>query len=658
MEASLPLFADTGRHGRSYAQCGRTRGPARVHHMGIDRKTGPVESSVLCCSKLRCGPAECSEEAFTSSHGMISRARVSFCALLLIASLSVCGLADATSLDGWPFDCNRNATLYGDTKLGHCTTATIYTKGCALACFAMIYNYYTPGFTDLKKLNESFTRNGGFLRGDCNINWEVLSTDVSTMNPSNLRFQDAPGDVKRGVNQNNFATDMNYRTLFLAAIDAELAAGDPVLASVRYEEGVATKQHFVVIIGVDDQGNHTIADPYYSLSTGKAERILETETRYRLEYVVFFDRRTGGGLPPTPSHTTATVLVMDVSGSMAWSWKGGVKIDSAKKAALQFIEQVANEPRLAGTIHEIGLVTFSGDAQLALPRTSSYAQARNAVIQLQTVTSTNIGAGLSAAIRELDGLRSAERFIILLSDGESNTGLSKDQILAGPVAEARTKGICIYTVAFGDPGDIDENFLRRVAQGSGCGTYSYAASGFQLFGTYMKVRHSMLGSNRIVDFTSGSSPVMLLSGQSALLGAFQLTAPAQELHYTLAWSEPGRMTAILVDPSNKQVTTSYPGATLYSGNGFTHVAVRSPRPGVWRVSAVASTSFAGGVQYYGVASARTGGIVIPYRLPDPFCITVLGTKLCVPMPDMPTVLVVGVAIVLAAVALYRFVLTH
>jgi uncharacterized protein YegL len=355
---------------------------------------------------------------------------------------------------------------------------------------------------------------------------------------------------------------------------------------------------------------------------------------------------------------TATILVMDVSGSMAWSWKGGVKIDSAKKAALQFIEQVANEPRPAGTTHEIGLVTFTGDAQLALPLTSSYAQARNAVIQLQTVTSTNIGSGLSAAIRELDGRRDAKRFIILLSDGESNTGLSKSQILAGPVVEARSKGICIYAVAFGDPGDIDEDFLTKVAHGSGCGTYSYAASGFQLFGTYMKVRHSMLGSNRIVDFTSGPSPVTLFPGQSALLGAFQLTAPAQELHYTLAWSEPGRMTAILVDPSNTQVTPSYPGATLYSGNGFTHVTVQSPRSGVWRVSAMASTSFVGGVQYYGVTSARTGGIVIPWHVPKPFCITILETKLCVPLPDMPTVLVVGLGLVVAAVVLYQFLLTQ
>jgi len=349
----------------------------------------------------------------------------------------------------------------------------------------------------------------------------------------------------------------------------------------------------------------------------------------------------------TPDKRSSTILVMDVSGSMAWSWKGGVKIDSAKKAAQQFIEQVANEPRPAGTIHEIGLVTFSGDAQLALPLTSGYAQARSAVIQLQTVTSTNIGSGLSAAIRELDRFPSAERFIILLSDGESNTGLSKNQILAGPVAEARAKGICIYTVAFGDPGDIDESFLKSVASGSGCGTYSYASTGFELFGTYIKIRHRMLGGQQIVDFTSLGKSVITVPGSPISLGAFKLLRQANELHYTLAWSEGGRMTAKLVDPSGQIVTAAYPGAKIYAGTQFAHVTILSPQPGIWRVSGVPQQQFPANIQYYGVVSSRPGG-VIPFNLPL-LCVR----DWCVPWPDLPTVLIVAISLAALALLLYE-----
>jgi len=358
------------------------------------------------------------------------------------------------------------------------------------------------------------------------------------------------------------------------------------------------------------------------------------------------------GVPTTQPMTTATVLVMDVSGSMAWTWQGERKIESAKRAALQYIEQVANEPRIPGTVHKISVVTFSGNAELVLPLTSSYAQARQAVIQLGTVSSTNVGAGLTTALRELETVLRPNRYIILLSDGKTNTGLSRQQILSQPVADARREGICIYTVAFGDPGYADEGFLQDIAQGSGCGTYNHATTALELFGTYIKVRHRMLGSNRIADFSSGASPVTLLPGQTLALGAFQLTAPAQELHYTLAWSEPGRLRVTLVDPSGEPVTASYPGAVRYSGAGFEHVTVQHPRKGIWNASAASSTSFLRGVQYYAVASARTGGVVIPYHVPDPICITILGREICIPVPALPTALVVGLAVIALSVALY------
>ncbi len=361
---------------------------------------------------------------------------------------------------------------------------------------------------------------------------------------------------------------------------------------------------------------------------------------------------------PTPTPTpvqyavTATILVIDVSGSMAEQWKGGIKIESAKKAALQFIEQVANEPRSPGSSHLISVVTFSTDAELKLPLTGKYNEAKKVVISLGTIAWTNVGAGLVTALKELDKVPAAKRFIILLSDGMTNTGMSREQILSGPVVEAKAKGICIHTVGFGDKGNMDEDFLKKVAINSGCGSYHYAASGFELFGTFIKIRHSVLGSNRIYDFNSGPDPIILLPGWTALLGAFQLTAPAQELHYTLAWSEPGRMWPILVDPRGQEVTNRYPGVTFYSGTNFVHVMVKDPMRGIWRMSAKAQSSFAQGVQYYGVASARTGGIVIPFPSPLPPCISVDGKKICFALPDLPTALVVLMVVTATAVAVY------
>jgi len=341
---------------------------------------------------------------------------------------------------------------------------------------------------------------------------------------------------------------------------------------------------------------------------------------------------------------------MDVSGSMGAQWKGGVrKIDSAKDAALRFIEQVANEPRPPGVVHEIAVVTFSGDAYLALQLTSSYAQAKRVIIELEPIASTNVGAGLTTALRELEKVPRAQRFIILLSDGNSNRGLTKQQILSGPVVEARRKRICIHTVAFGDPGGIDGTFLKNIAVGSGCGLYRAASTAFELFGTYIQLRHRTLGSSQIVDFpTAMHTPVVILARSPISLGAFKLIRPVRELHYTFAWSEAGRMQAKLVDPAGRTVTSGYPGAKLYSGTSFSHVTVLSPKQGIWRVSALPQQSFLQGVQYYGVVSSRPGA-VIPIKLPDPICIG----NWCIPWPDLPTALIVSISVVAFAVFLYQ-----
>ncbi len=352
---------------------------------------------------------------------------------------------------------------------------------------------------------------------------------------------------------------------------------------------------------------------------------------------------------PMPS-ITATALVIDVSGSMSYRWRGGVKIESAKKAALQYIEQVANEPRPAGITHYIGVVTFSGSAQVVCPLTADYNEAKNTIIRLGTIAWTNLGAGLDVALQELSKLPSGKKFIILLSDGMTNTGKTREKILQTSVAEARRQGICIYTVGFGDPGDIDEKFLKDIASQSGCGTYNYASSGFELFTTYVKVRHATLGSNRIVEYKT-TAPTYLIPGQSVALGAFQLTAPAQELHYTVAWSGPATLQAKLVDPQGRTVSSGYPNSVIYSGNGFSHITIFSPPAGIWRAAIIVKSASGQPVEYYGVASARTGGVVIPYYIPP--CLVKLDDTCVIPMPDLPTVVIVAIGLLVIVLWIYN-----
>jgi len=533
--------------------------------------------------------------------------------------------------------CNDRLGNCQDTYLGYPNPANDVQKagGCAVTALAMVCNYYHQNFTDPGNLNIALRNKGGYA-GGCDLWWSKLNS-IGVL-PPEMEWRDYVGPEK----QSNFDS----------IIDNELRASNPVIACVEYTTRSGQRNvHFVVIVG--KKGNeYLINDPWGGVRTTLSRSPAFGNYPYSVRSLVLFRRKVA-----VPQYIvqslTATMLVIDVSGSMAWQWKGGIKLESAKKAALQFIEQVTNEPRPAGVSHMIGVVTFSSDASLNCPLTENYEVAKQTIIQLGTISSTNLGAGLVTALKELEKLpTSAQKFIILLSDGMTNTGMSRSEILSGPVREARARGICIHTIGFGDPGDIDEEFLRQIASGSGCGSYNYASSGFELFGTYVKVRHRMLGSNYVVEFSSRTAKgtkVFVLPGQSIALGAFQLTSAAKELHYTLVWEESGRLVAKLVDPTGREVTTGYPGAQIYSGQGFSHITVFSPKPGIWRVAATVVSSFPQGVQYYGVVSARSGGIVIPYESPK-IC---LYKDICIPLPDLPTFILVAISVIGVGILLWQ-----
>lgn len=355
-------------------------------------------------------------------------------------------------------------------------------------------------------------------------------------------------------------------------------------------------------------------------------------------------------LPSLPSlPPTATILVMDVSGSMGWRWKGGVKIESAKKAALEFIEQVTHEAQTRGGQHQIGVVAFSDGARLLLPLTSDYNRAKQVIISLHATNWTNLGAGLTTALSEFKKVRSnAQRFIILLSDGNTNTGLSRDQILNGPVVEARRKKICIHTVAFGDPGDIDADFLRKIGIGSGCGSYSHAETAFELFSTYLKLRHKSLGQV-VGEYSSIGKRVTILQGVPISLGTVLIGSGKRELHYTLAWSEQGRLQIRLKDPSGRLVSTSYSGAQIYTTDQFSHLTLLSPKSGFWTVEAATGTSMPNGTEYYAVLSTRPGGIAIPLPLP----VFTVGDRTFGLPSGLPTWLLVTISVTLIALVIYH-----
>jgi hypothetical protein len=305
---------------------------------------------------------------------------------------------------------------------------------------------------------------------------------------------------------------------------------------------------------------------------------------------------------------------MDVSGSMGWTWQGEVKLESAKRVASQTISLIEGEARASGAGHSLAIVSFSDQANLLLPLTTDYRRAKGVVLTLSPQASTNLGAGLQMALAELaKAPAGSQKYITLLSDGHITSGMSEGEVLAGPVAQARQRKICIHTVGFGNPDYLKEDFLKMISQQSGCGKYLYAKNAFELTNAYIKLRHLSLGGS-IAEFVSQAK---IYEGETLTLGVVSLPGPRagqeiEELHFTLTCSG-SRLQPRLFDPAGVEVTEGYPGAQITYFEQFAHVVVRQPQPGFWKVVIFGEEGPPQGSDFYAVLSTRPGKLatIIP-----------------------------------------------
>ena len=301
---------------------------------------------------------------------------------------------------------------------------------------------------------------------------------------------------------------------------------------------------------------------------------------------------------PSVVASSATVLLVDVSGSMDEVSLGRRKIESARLAASNVIDMIEQESQVGESNHQIAVATFTTNATLDLGLTTDYDAARQTINRLVPLERTNIGAGLQVTIQALTSAPAdAQKIIILLSDGLTNEGLSPGGILAGPVQEAAAAGTCIYTVGLGDPGDLDEDLLRRIAEGSGCGTYTYASTPAELEQVYIRLRHQSLG--QIIGEFQGQ----IAQGETVDVGQVEVPRNQGELYATLHW--PGsELDLIVTDPRGRQIDPNDPNVSLVPYGRLVYLIIQNPLPGTWLLQAVGVDVPEGILGYDAVVSVR------------------------------------------------------
>ena len=211
-----------------------------------------------------------------------------------------------------------------------------------------------------------------------------------------------------------------------------------------------------------------------------------------------------------PKERATVVLAIDVSLSMMADDVSPNRLEGAKEAAKQFVEQLPAKLNL-------GLVAFSGVAAVKVTPTQDRDAVVAAIDNLSLGEGTAIGDAILASLAAIETVPADEEgstppaVIILMSDGKTTKG-TPDSDAAEQASEA---GVAVSTIAFGTEGGtitlpeepvpipvpVDEQALAAVADATGGSTYDAQSTEelkevYQGIGSsvgYVEERHSIAG---------------------------------------------------------------------------------------------------------------------------------------------------------------------
>jgi Ca-activated chloride channel homolog len=192
------------------------------------------------------------------------------------------------------------------------------------------------------------------------------------------------------------------------------------------------------------------------------------------------------------------VITLDLSTSMLAEDLRPNRFIAARNLTAEFIDNRQND--------RIGLVIFRRQSFTLVPPTTDYRLLKHQLENMQmdiTEDGTAIGMGIATAVNRLRNSTSKSKVIVLLTDGENNSG-EIDPVTASDLAAAH--GIRLYTIGVSTEGtapypiddpvfgrryhpikvDIDEQMLTQIAEKTG-GRYFRARDTEALANIYSEI---------------------------------------------------------------------------------------------------------------------------------------------------------------------------
>lgn len=236
-------------------------------------------------------------------------------------------------------------------------------------------------------------------------------------------------------------------------------------------------------------------------------------------------------LGSTPLHVEGIdiMLSLDISGSMLAQDLQPDRLQATLKVAKDFIQNRPND--------RIGLVIFAAESftqsPLTIDHNSLVALLENIHIDMLE-DGTAIGMGLATAVKRLKDSDAQTKVIILMTDGDNNTGYIDPHTAMNMV---KTEGIRTYTVAVGRNGtapfpvrdpftgaivyqemivQIDEELLQEIAQETG-GRYYRAENNKELAEIYHEIDQLETSKIKVDAFTPKKELFSLFVGIALVL---------------------------------------------------------------------------------------------------------------------------------------------
>jgi len=177
------------------------------------------------------------------------------------------------------------------------------------------------------------------------------------------------------------------------------------------------------------------------------------------------------------------VLAIDGSGSMNAS---GFSTENDRASRFEIVQHIASDFVMKRLEDNVGVVLFGDFAFIASPVTYEKEIISEMIGYLShgmAGQNTAIGEGISMSVRALRDSKAKSKVIVLLTDGENNSGSISPK---EAVVLVQKNNIKLYTIGIGKKGEFDSALLSQLARDGG-GKFFTALDEKELQGVYDEI---------------------------------------------------------------------------------------------------------------------------------------------------------------------------